>query len=93
MIEKFFKHSFIYFERFLSRFFEFCSQVLSNYLLEIHACMHAATPRLTPSNNATIFLEHVVFVDCCHSNTAIDIIFFCLFFVKIVEKRSVLILV
>ncbi len=26
-----------------------------------------------PTNNATIFSEHEVFVDCCHSNTAIYI--------------------
>ena len=47
--------------------------------------------------NVTIFWEHQVFVDCCHSNTAIYI--FCVYFffrklssksVKIMEKRSVL---
>ena len=35
--------------------------------------MHAATPCLTTTSNATIFSEHEVFVDCCHSNTAIYI--------------------
>ena len=34
--------------------------------------MHAVTPRLI-TNNATIFSEHEVFVDCCRSNTAIYI--------------------
>ncbi len=44
--------------------------------------------------NATIFWEHEVFVDCCHSNTAIYI-FLYLFenSVKIMEKITVLILV
>ena len=28
--------------------------------------MHAATPRLTTTSNATIFWKHEVFVDCCH---------------------------
>ncbi len=49
------------------------------------------------TRNATIFWEHEVFVDCCHSNTAIYI--FSVIFskkvqsVKIMEKISVLILV
>ncbi len=52
--------------------------------LEIHAC---SNPRLT--KNATIFWEHKVFVDCCHSNT----VYFFQKTVKIMEKISVLILV
>ncbi len=32
--------------------------------------MHAETLTLL-TNNATIFLEHEVFVDCCHSNMEI----------------------
>ncbi len=45
--------------------------------------------------NSTIFWEHEVFVDCCHSNTGIYI-FSVVFFqnsVKIMEKITVLILV
>ncbi len=39
------------------------------YLLQIHACSN-----LSPlTKNATIFWEHEVFVDCCHSNTVIYI--------------------
>ncbi len=36
--------------------------------------MHAATLALL-TKNATIFWEHEVFLDCCHSNTAIYIFF------------------
>ncbi len=46
------------------------------------------------TKNTTIFWEHEVFLDCCHSNTAIYI-FFCFFqkSVKIIEKILVLILI
>ena len=36
------------------------------------------------TKNTTIFWEHEVFVDCCHSNTAIYI--FSLFFQKKIKK-------
>ena len=47
------------------------------------------------TKNATIFSEHEVFVDCCHSNTVIYIfsIFFFQKSMKIMEKILVLILV
>ncbi len=52
------------------------------------------------TKNATIFWEHEVFVDCCHSNLAIYIFFvfsFVYFYifksVKIMEKITVVILV
>ncbi len=51
--------------------------------------MHAATLALL-TKNAIIFWEHEVFVDCCHSNTAIYN--FSVFFfktVKIMEQISV----
>ena len=60
-------------------------------LLTRNTCMHAATPRLTTTNNATIFSEHEVFVDCRHSNTAIYI--FLYIFCKNNGKTSVLILI
>ncbi len=49
-------------------------------ILEIHACMQQPLALLI--KNATIFWEHEVFVDCCHSNTAIYI--FSVFFFKTV---------
>ncbi len=45
--------------------------------------MHAATLALL-TKNATIYWEHEVFVDCCHSNTAIYI--FSVFFFKNYEN-------
>ncbi len=49
--------------------------------------MHTTTLALL-TKNATIFWEHEVFVDCCHSNMAIYI--FSIFFLKklkIMEKN------
>ncbi len=52
--------------------------------------MHATTLALL-TKNATIFWEHEVFVDCCHSNTKIYIfsIFFFKKTVKIMEKNII----
>ena len=38
------------------------------------------------TNNSTIFWEHEVFVDCCHSNRAISI--FSIYFSKKCEKME-----
>ncbi len=47
--------------------------------------MHATTLLALLTKNATIFWEHEVFVDCCHSNMAIYI--FSKKTVKIMEKN------
>ncbi len=47
--------------------------------------MHQPLPLLT--KNETIFWEHKIFVNCCHSNTAIYI--FCVFFFLKLSSRSV----
>ncbi len=50
--------------------------------------MHAATLALL-TKNATIFWEHEVFVDCCHSNTAIyNRVFFLYIFSKNYENNG-----
>ena len=68
----------------------FFGQVLS-ILLEIHAC--SKTLALL-TKNATIFWEHEVFLECCHSNTTIYIfLYFFQKIMKIMEKILVLILV
>ncbi len=60
------------------------SVFLEYFSITRNTCMRQ--PLALLSKNANIFWDHEVFVDCCHSNTAIYI--FCVFFFPKLSSKS-----